>query len=196
MAVHLDSRCFELASTTPPVGVRPSELPFEFGESAMKSPGLLVMFVLAVAFTVAPQDGASQVRAMDLDDLVRESTHVIRARVVDQSTSWTENALGKIIVSDFRLQVSEVLKGEVADDAMLQCFGGKVGEMTMTSSEEARVGLGEEVVLFVVESPFAENRLRCVGGFQGKYQVVGDRVREMRGVTYESFRADIVRRVR
>ena len=101
----------------------------------MKPLGLLVLLVLGVSFTIAPRDGASQVRVMGLDDLVRESTCIVRARVIDRSVYWTENSLGEMIVSDFHLEVSDVLKGQVAENAVLQCFGGQVDELTMTASE-------------------------------------------------------------
>ena len=162
----------------------------------MRSTLSLSLVALVAMLAISPWTGEAQVRAMDLDDLTNEATYIVRANVTAKNVYWTENALGNMIVSDYELRVTDTVKGAIDGTVVLQCYGGQIGDLRLHASEEAAVAVGEDVVLFLADHPLSEGRYQVHGAFQGKYEVIGDSVRELQDVTYDRFRADIVRRLK
>ena len=68
--------------------------------------------------------------------------------------------------------------------------GGELGGIKIRNAEAPEFGLGEQVVVFI--KPAAAGKNRIYGWFQGKYTLLGNDVRELNGVDYETFRGQIL----
>ena len=125
----------------------------------------LVWAFVLVAF---PAFATTMLRA-DLDELVRRSDRVLRARVVKVESHWSGDRTH--IVTDTELAVLEDLKGGGATRVTVRQPGGVVGDIGQQVSGLASFRQGEEVVVLLERrGPF----FRVSGMAQGKYRVVRD----------------------
>lgn len=111
--------------------------------------------------------------------LVQRSDLVVRATVLSVESSWTEDKTA--IVTSTRLKVSGTLKGRQASELVLRQLGGRVGEEALVIPGEARLEVGEEVVLFLKDGQGGVVGLTAMA--QAAYHVRGDKVqRDMEGL--------------
>jgi hypothetical protein len=120
---------------------------------------LTALAALLLAATVVPQS---------VDQLTDRATLVVRATVL---SSKAEHAPGPAGIYTFtRLQVAEALKGSAPAQLTLKQAGGTVGEKSVELPGDARLALGEQVLLFLVCRP-AQPDCGLVGLAQGKYHL-------------------------
>lgn len=127
----------------------------------------LALFVAPATLAVPHVAEASVVEALTLRQLVRESDHVVVARVESQRAHYDE--LGRI-VTDVTIRVEEAMHGGAARSATLvvRRLGGVVGDVGLRVEGEASFVDGERLVLFarVLRVP-GGTVLRPVGMSQG-----------------------------
>ena len=159
----------------------------------MKYLSVLALMSLLV-LPLEPPAGHAAVKPWDVSDLTRFSTLVVRGRVASAQSHWSVNPLGEMIVTDWRVDVTEVIDGAVRgrESITVQTIGGRVGDIVMRTGEDAKIAVGEDVVMFLDPHPHAEGAYWIPGWFQGKFTVLDDRVREATDRTYVDFRAEIL----
>lgn len=142
--------------------------------------------VVLVMLLLVPSSGAS-VRRLEIQDLSRNATKIVVARVDSLSAAWDDAK----IMTTVTITPSEVLKGSgvVAGEEMtFRIPGGTVGGISMHSGEAPVIRQGESVVLFL--RPGVSD-CDVYGWFQGKYTVIDGRIRELQNTTLDQFRATI-----
>lgn len=124
---------------------------------------------LALALLSAPA-WATIVQALDLEQLSKKADVVVHGQVLDQSTAW--NATRSRIYTVTRVTVTDPMKGPHKKGAVIQIrqLGGTVGDITQSIVGNAKLAVGEEVVLFLNHDP-KKQRHYIVGMAQGKYAV-------------------------
>jgi hypothetical protein len=83
----------------------------------------------------------------DLDKLVAGNGIIVVARVEAGSAYWNRDA--SFILTDFRLTVTDVLKGKAARELSLTLMGGTAGEYTTLIPGGAELIPGQSYVLFL-----------------------------------------------
>lgn len=156
-----------------------------------------LLCLLACALATLPlgsEPGRGAVVALDLEALTHAAPLIVRGRVRGHEMRWSVDVRGEVIVTDHRVEVTEVLKGAatVGAELVLQTEGGAVGSVRMLASEEPTVQIGETVLLFLAPHPEAPGCFKSYGGFQGKYTILRERLREARDRDWTGFRAEIL----
>lgn len=151
---------------------------------------LAVVLALGLVLGASSTDDHAEaaVIAMDTNALTDGSTLVMRAAVTDRTVAWTED--GAMINTTFELQPLDVLKGTATSAVTIEVPGGELGGIKIRNAEAPEFELGEQVVVFI--KPDAAGKNRIYGWFQGKYTLLGNDVRELNGVDYETFRGQIL----
>jgi len=144
-------------------------------------PIILAAFFLAL--------GAGSVRATtvperSLRELTADAPSIVYGKVLSSRSHWTENR--SLIVTDVRIQVESVLKGDPVSEVVVTQPGGKVGKLRVEADGAAGFTPGEETILFLDRSP--RGVLHVVGLMQGRFDVVADRQghKTVRGLSPES----------
>ena len=101
--------------------------------------------VVSVAST-APA-GAATLRRAGLEQLVADNATVVVGEVVDVHSYW--NADNTFILTDVRVEVSEVLKGAAGPVMTITVMGGTVGDLTTLIVGGPELVPGRSYVLFV-----------------------------------------------
>ena len=92
--------------------------------------------------------GATTLIRQGLDKLTAENQSVVQGRVLDIHSYW--NAEHTMIMTDVRVQVSQVLKGDrTAREVTFTLLGGTVGEITTLIIGGPELVPGSEYVLFL-----------------------------------------------
>ena len=108
--------------------------------------GGLVALALA-AGGVAPAGATSLIR-QSLDDLVARNRSVVVGQVLEAKSRWNEE--GTFIVTDYRVQVDDVLKGGAKGrEVTVTLLGGTVGDLTTLIIGGAELRPGRSYVLFL-----------------------------------------------
>jgi hypothetical protein len=124
--------------------------------------------LIAVTFFVAAVPaGASVVVALDLPELVRRAELIVHGEVLRQESAWED---GQIVTRSF-VRVHGALKGSAGKEVVVRRAGGVVHGIGQILYGEAKLGTGEEVVLFLRGT---RGEWRVVGMAQGKFGVVAD----------------------
>lgn len=128
--------------------------------------------VAALAVTLVPQRAvATSVEKLDARELVAKSPTIVHGTVVSTTGRW--NADRSLIVTETRLRVHATLKGVAGGEIAVLQPGGTVGKLNVEVPGAVPFRVGEEAVLFLVESA---NGDRFVQGLsQGRFEVVEDR---------------------
>jgi hypothetical protein len=109
--------------------------------------GLMAFAVTAAV--VAPASATTLVR-QSLDELVASNAAIVVGEVVDTSSHW--NVDGTFIVTDVRVAVQEVVKGNPKDrEINFTVMGGTVGDLTTLIVGGAQLAPGNSYVLFLNE---------------------------------------------
>lgn len=151
----------------------------------MIRPALFVLSSLAFAAPAA----ATVALRVDVAELASEAVFVVHAEVVDRYVVQERGAHGEIYTRAV-LQVRRYLKGEGPERVVVQQLGGRLGELELRVTGNARLEPGDEVVAFLDVDP--ERQLAFVVGLaQGVFQVrrgVGEVTvwRELGGLAFYS----------
>jgi hypothetical protein len=125
---------------------------------------------------------ATIVRYLEVEELERLSTDVIRGQVLSTRTYWDETHTR--IYTAIRVQVNETFKGATQRGALVTItqLGGELDGMRLDYHGRPQFSIGEAIVLFTKTGQ--KQDLIVVGMKQGKLRVVGDEVvRDFSGLT-------------
>jgi hypothetical protein len=104
---------------------------------------ILAFFLLSTSFAVT-------YAKTTLSKMVRTSTFVVVATVLEKESSWDDSH--KKIYTYIRVKINEVLKGyNVPDEITIRQLGGQVGEEGMIVHGSPEFVIGQESILFVVD---------------------------------------------
>ncbi|MFH2139032.1 MAG: hypothetical protein ABII88_11090 [Candidatus Omnitrophota bacterium] len=131
---------------------------------------MIFVFTLGVLFLVFSGAGHCAMLSLSPEELTDDSDEVIIGRVISKDSHWNEDATA--IVTDVKVQINEVLKGEdIENPVTIEILGGVVGEMEMKVSDAAFFEQNEEVVLFLSDSDLNIKAKELTGNVQGKYSI-------------------------
>jgi hypothetical protein len=129
---------------------------------------VLTALLFTVLFTVP--SGATTVAERTMRDMTAEAPSIVYGTVISATSHWTENH--SLIVTDVRMAVSEVLKGEAVDEVVFTQPGGAVGKLRVDCDGAAAFLPGDEAIVFLDRNPRGQNHV--VGLSQGRFDVVED----------------------
>lgn len=131
--------------------------------------------IAAIAASVAAPASATTLIRESLDDLVRGNATIVVGEVVDVSSYW--NADGTFILTDVRVAISDVLKGDRSNrELTLTVMGGSVGDLTTLIIGNPEFVRGNSYVLFLNEEDLPGTRAVTVRDLvQGIFDVRIDR---------------------
>lgn len=118
--------------------------------------------------------GAASSGPLSVEDMTDLASDIVVGRVVRSEARWQ----GRLIVTVSTIRVSEAIKGRRRTDVEVTALGGTAvhptigAPVTLTVSEQAAFGAGEEVLLFLAPAPRGARQV--VGGSQGKLVVRED----------------------
>ena len=124
------------------------------------------------------------VRPLELADLCRNSTRIVRGVITGSEVRWEGNG----IVTRWLLNPTLDLKGTGTETIRIRVPGERIGALTMHASEAPRFRKGEDVVVFLRPG---NGKCDVYGWFRGKYTVVGGLVREKQGTPIARFLKDV-----
>jgi hypothetical protein len=126
------------------------------------------ILLLSVVLTATFLDSldASTVRRLTFDDLVAKAEAIVVGQVVDSRTYWTTDK--KLILTSYRVQVGESLKGRALQTITVTTVGGKVGNTILHVSGMPEFQPGENAVVFLERSG---DYTTVVGLNQGKFRI-------------------------
>jgi len=124
----------------------------------MRLPASLLL--LAAAALAA---GATTLEKLSVEEMVQQSTAIVRARASAASTVQR----GSMIYTVYRLQVSEVLKGSASAEVLVP--GGTYGRYRQSIAGSPVLEPGVEYVLFLWASP--RGLVQVIGLSQGVFQL-------------------------
>ncbi|HVG09520.1 MAG TPA: hypothetical protein VNM67_17595 [Thermoanaerobaculia bacterium] len=131
--------------------------------------------VLAVA--VAAPAGATTLKRMGLEDLVKTHGKIVVGEVVDVRSYWNHD--GNFILTDVRFFVEQVVKGRLQEksEITVTLLGGEVGDLSTLIIGGADLVKGNSYVLFLNEQnlPGADNALTVREHVQGAFDVKLDK---------------------
>lgn len=113
----------------------------------LRSAGWALALGAVVSAALAAPVGAATLRRAGLEELVAVNQTVLVGEVVDVHSYW--NADNTFILSDVRIEVAEVLKGEAGAVATITVMGGTVGDLTTLIVGGPELVPGRSYVLFV-----------------------------------------------
>jgi hypothetical protein len=130
-----------------------------------------ISFVLAVVCLAAAALQATTVQRLGFEDLVRKAHRIVSGKVRQSRTYWSSN--GKLILTDYTIEVDENIKGQSAHLFAVTTIGGKIGDRQLVVSGMPSFQKDENVVLFTESSGSYEVVL---GLGQGKFHVENGQV--------------------
>lgn len=123
-------------------------------------------FVLALSLLLAGTAHSTTLLALNVAQLTRNSSTVVRAKVLSSEARWTQDKAR--IITDTRLSVMETWKGTHQAEVLVMQPGGVVGDIGQRVHGTAQFSVGEEVVLFLESRG---ERFLLTGMIQGKFVV-------------------------
>jgi hypothetical protein len=107
----------------------------------------VIAFIFLIFCSVA---GASQGRAVPLEERAQGANQVVVATVTSVTSRWDVNAYGdRLIISRLSLRVDETLKGVAAAAVSMDLEGGTLDGLTLRVSALPALELGERAVFFL-----------------------------------------------
>jgi len=115
----------------------------------MRSIRMLIGGAVAVALTcgLAVPVGALSLKVADLENLVDGNTVIVVATVQDGYSYWNRD--GGLLLTDFQVAVTEVLKGQVEGELTFTMMGGSDGKFTTIIPGGAILLPDQSYVLFL-----------------------------------------------
>src|ERR1700723_2824647 len=104
----------------------------------------ILVHLLASVALVAPA-GATTLLKMSMNDLITQSTHIVRARITGSRSA----AIGRDIYTYYQLEVSETLKQGAILPAEVAVPGGVYGNLRQIGVGSPVLIQGQEYVLFL-----------------------------------------------
>jgi hypothetical protein len=130
-----------------------------------------ILLTLTFVLLLSTITQATTVERLTLDGLVKKSSRIVIGKVRNSRTYWSSN--GKLILTNYTIDVQETIKGPAAPTVELTTIGGTIGDLTLHVAGMPVFARDENAVVFV-ESTGAYSTV--VGLGQGKFTVVGDEV--------------------
>lgn len=141
---------------------------------------------LAVALMVAATvpAAASTFVAMDQQELLASSAAVVDGRVLDVRSFWNDDHTN--IISEARIEVTDLVAGDSPAVVTVRTFGGEVGNYRVEAHGFPTFASGDRVLLFLAEdgdayrvSGYAQGHFRVRQGAKGELAVptIGEGVR-------------------
>ncbi len=128
---------------------------------------------LAIAAVAVAPVGATTLRRTSLEDLTATNTAIVVGKVLEVYSYW--NREGTFILTDVRVEVSEILKGQKEGGVLtVTLMGGSVDELTTLIVGGAELEAGGSYVLFVGEEdlPGVEQARTIRHHCQGVFEIV------------------------
>ncbi len=132
---------------------------------------ILALSLAVGSLTAAATPAAATiVKSLGLDELARSADVIVQGRVERRTMSWNDERTRIYTVSEIR--VDESLKGPArAGEALrVRQLGGEVDGIAQSIAGNAKLALGEEVILFL-DRDEANGLHYVVGMAQGKYAI-------------------------
>ncbi len=146
--------------------------------------GYVTVALVMLALSVAPASATTLMR-MDLDELATSNQMAVLGEVIDSHSYW--NSDGTFILTDVRVAVLEVLKGNLEPKKELEItlMGGEVGDLTALIIAGAVLVPETSYVLFLnaEDLPGAEGVLTVRDHSQGVFEVSVAADQELRAVS-------------
>src|SRR5262249_3886175 len=114
---------------------------------------------------------ATTVERLGLEDLVKKARTIVVGKVTGSRTYWSSN--GKLILTDYSVEVDETLKGQAARRVAVTAIGGKIGDLELHVSGMPAFQQGESAVVFIEQSGIYQT---VVGLGQGRFTVTNGEV--------------------
>ena len=127
---------------------------------------ILLHLLASVAFLVPA--GATTLLKMSMNDLITQSTHIVRARITGSRSA----AMGQDIYTYYQLQVSETLKQGAILPAEVAVPGGVYGSLRQIGIGSPVFTQGQEYVLFLWTS--RSGMTQVIGLSQGMFSLKQD----------------------
>jgi hypothetical protein len=127
---------------------------------------ILPHLLASVAFLVPI--GATTLLKMSMNDLITQSTHIVRARITGSRSA----AMGQDIYTYYQLQVSETLKQGAILPAEVAVPGGVYGNLRQIGIGSPVLTQGQEYVLFLWTS--RSGMTQVIGLSQGMFSLKQD----------------------
>lgn len=123
---------------------------------------------LAVALMVAATvpAAASTFVAMDQEELIAGSAAIVDGQVLDVRSFWNEDRT--VIISEARIEVTDLVAGDSPAVVTVRTFGGEVGNYRVEAHGFPTFTSGDRVLLFLAQDGDA---YRVTGHAQGQYRV-------------------------
>ena len=145
------------------------------------------VFLTALGSFIPPAESTT-ITKVGLPELARRSPTIVHGTVVSTQSHWTDDHT--LIVTDVRVRVHTVVRGDPAREIILTQLGGEVGKLRVDVDGAAPLVVGNEAVLFLHED--ARGQLAVTGLSQGRFPVVENRTRgtkTVHGITSEDLAA-------
>jgi len=125
---------------------------------------------LAVFCLVASAAMATTVAQMSLRDMVSMAPSIVVGSVESSSSRWNEDH--SLIVTDVRIRVTDVIKGQTAGEIVITQPGGRVEKLRVDVDGAVPYSAGQETVLFL--APDVRGHQQVLGLFRGRFDVTTD----------------------
>jgi hypothetical protein len=130
-----------------------------------------IPFAFAFILLAATLAHTTTVQRLALEDLVTKAQHIVAGKVRDSRTYWSSN--GKLILTNYTIEVDETIKGQSPRTFELTTIGGKIGDLELHVSGMPSFEKGENIVVFTESSgPYQV----VLGLGQGKFTVENGQV--------------------
>jgi hypothetical protein len=117
---------------------------------------------------------ASSVRPPGFEDLVRRADAVVRSEVTAVRSEWRGAGATRRIVTIVSVRVERMIVGAPASTMELEFLGGRVGNRTLTVTDQPQFNVGDRDVLFVAGNH--QQFCPLVAMMYGRYPIVRDPV--------------------
>ncbi|WP_086930689.1 hypothetical protein [Agarilytica rhodophyticola] len=137
---------------------------------------LIFSFIFIVSGVISTYANAASSISMTLEELTANADDIVVARCVDVQTRW----LGKKIVTDTTIDISQQLKGDDKAQLIVTTLGGSAihprlkTKVNMYVPGNIRFNIDEEVLVFTKQNKAGDNQV--IGLSQGKFILEHDTV--------------------
>src|SRR5262245_46825420 len=125
-----------------------------------------ILLTLTFLLSLSTLAQATAVERLDLDGLVKKSDRIVIGKVRSSRTYWSSN--GKLILTNYTIDVEETIKGQAARTLELTTIGGTIGDLTLQVTGMPVFARDENAVVFVEKTGAYST---VVGMGQGKFTV-------------------------
>lgn len=118
---------------------------------------------------------ASSVLPLAFDEITERAAAIALVETVHVRADWRTHAQGKHIVTVVTFKLERGLKGQLAQQFEIEFLGGRIGSVGMEVDGMPQFAAGDHDVLFLSKN--LNSVAPIVGLYQGRFRVVGDRVK-------------------